>query len=141
MGAAYQAGAREHCPNAAVSFDPFHVVALANEALDQVRRAEVKQVGDLKHIRWGTLKDAADWTRKQINQMHWLQRSNLQTARAWRLKQALREVFAGCRERAQATTLLDAWISWARRCRPDLCGRCRNRTKRMRRLFPEQRAY
>lgn len=117
LGAAYQAGAREHCPNAAVSFDPFHVVALANEALDQVRRAEVKQVGDLKHIRWGTLKDAANWTRKQIDQMHWLQRTNLQTARAWRLKQALREVFAGCRELAHAEVLLDAWIRWARRCR------------------------
>lgn len=117
LGAAYQAGTREHCPNATVSFDPFHVVALANEALDQVRRAEVKQVGDLKHIRWGTLKDAADWTRKQIDQMHWLQRTNLQTARAWRLKQALRAVFARGSHIAQATTLLDGWISWARRCR------------------------
>jgi transposase len=117
LGAAYQAGTREHCPNATVSFDPFHVVALANEALDQVRRAEVKQVGDLKHIRWGTLKDAADWTRKQIDQMHWLQRTNLQTARAWRLKQALRQVFACGSNIAQATTLLDGWIRWARRCR------------------------
>ena len=117
LGAAYQAGTREHCPNARISFDPFHVVALANEALDQVRRAEVKQVSDLKHIRWGTLKDAANWTRKQIDQMHWLQRTNLQTARAWRLKQALREVFACGSNIAQATTLLDGWISWARRCR------------------------
>lgn len=117
LGAAYQAGTREHCPNAKISFDPFHVVALANEALDQVRRAEVKQVGDLKGIRWGALKDVTNWTRKQIKQMHWLQRSNLKTARAYRLKQALREVFAKGGILAQATTLLDAWISWARRCR------------------------
>ena len=117
LGAAYQAGTREHCPNARISFDPFHVVALANEALDQVRRAEVKQVGDLKHIRWGTLKDAVNWTRKQIDQMHWLQRTNLQTARAWRLKQALREVFAHGGTIEQAEALLDGWISWARRCR------------------------
>lgn len=53
MGAAFHADARQHCPNATVSVDPFHVVALANEALDQVRRAEVKQVDDLKGIRWG----------------------------------------------------------------------------------------
>lgn len=117
LGAAYQAGTREHCPNAKVSFDPFHVVALANEALDQVRRAEVKQVGDLKGIRWGTLKDAANWTRKQIDQMHWLQRTNLQTARAWRLKQALRAVFAKGADLTHAAALLDAWISWASRCR------------------------
>lgn len=117
LGAAYQAGARDHCPNAKVSFDPFHVVALANGALDQVRRAEVKHEADLKGIRWGTLKDAAKWTRTQIDQMHWLQRSNLQTARAWRLKQALREVFSRATDVEHARTLLAAWLSWARRCR------------------------
>lgn len=117
LGAAYQAGTRKHCPNAKVSFDPFHVVALANTALDQVRRAEVKHEADLKGIRWGTLKDATTWTRKQVEQMHWLQRSNLQTARAWRLKQALREVFSRSADATQAKALLDAWISWARRCR------------------------
>lgn len=68
LGAAYQAGTREHSPNAKVSFDPFHVVALSNEALDQVRRVEVKHAGGLNHIRWGTLKDAANWTRKQLPQ-------------------------------------------------------------------------
>lgn len=117
MGAAYQAGTREHCPNARVSFDPFHVVALANEAMDQVRRAEVKHEASLKGLRWGTLKDAANWTIKQVDQMHWLQRSGLKSARAWRLKQRLREVFAQCRDIDSATGLLKRWISWARRCR------------------------
>jgi len=117
LGAAYQAGARKHCPKAVVSFDPFHVIALANEALDQVRRAEVQQEVELKGCRWGTLKDAATWTTKQITQMHWLQRSGLKTARAWRLKERLREVFAQCTDRAAAEALLPGWISWARRCR------------------------
>lgn len=49
--------------------------------------------------------------------MHWLQRTNLQTARAWRLKQALRDVFARGSTIEQAEALLDGWISWARRCR------------------------
>lgn len=117
LGAAYQAGARTHCPNAAVSFDPFHVIALANEAMDQVRRAEVKQEVELKGCRWGTLKDAVNWTDKQVAQMHWLQRSGLKTARAWRLKERLREVFAQCTDRAAAEVLLPGWISWASRCR------------------------
>lgn len=34
--------------------------------------------------------------------MHWLQRVNLKTARAWRLKMALREVFANARTYNQA---------------------------------------
>ncbi len=49
-GLAYQAGTREHCPNAVVSFDPFHVVALAHEAMDQVRRAELKHEASLKAV-------------------------------------------------------------------------------------------
>ena len=117
LGAAYQAGARMHCPNAVVSFDPFHVVALANKALDEVRRAEVKHEVELKGSRWGTLKDAANWTDKQLAQMHWLQRSGLKTARAWRLKERLREVFAAGADATTADVLLTRWISWARRCR------------------------
>ena len=117
MGLAYQAGTRAHCPNAVVSFDPFHVVALANEAMDQVRRAEVKHEASLKGCRWATLKDSAHWTIEQITRMHWLQRSGLKTARAWRLKQRLREVFARCTDPAAANTLLARWISWATRCR------------------------
>ena len=53
LGAAYQAGARMHCPNAVGSFDPFHVVALANKAVDEVRRAEVKHEVELKGSHWG----------------------------------------------------------------------------------------
>jgi transposase len=116
LGAAYQAGARTHCPQAVVSFDPFHVIALANKALDQVRRAEVKYEVDLKGLRWGTLKDAANWTKQQIAQMHWLQRSGLKTARAWRLKERLREVFATA-DPAAAQVQLTGWIRWASRCR------------------------
>ena len=48
--------------------------------------------------------------------MHWLQRANLKSARAWRLKQGLREVLANARnhklvELAQED--LKAWLSWA----------------------------
>lgn len=117
LGKAYQAGTREQCPNARISFDPFHVVALAHTALDQVRRAEIKQEPDLKGVRWGTLKDARNWTRNQLTDMHWLQHSGLKTARAWRLKERLRDIFARYADAATAAPALKAWVSWARRCR------------------------
>ena len=50
----------------------------------------------------------------------WLQRANLKTARAWRLKMALREVFAKARghnDQTLASADLKGWISWARRSR------------------------
>ena len=117
LSGAYQAGAKATAPEAAISFDPFHVVALAHKALDQVRRAEVKSHPELKHSRWGTLKAPRRWNARQIDTMHWLQRSSLKTARAWRLKEALRRIYETAPDRATATPLLMRWISWARRCR------------------------
>ena len=52
--------------------------------------------------------------------MHCLQRSMLKSARAWRLKMALRQVCAQARRHAsikQAGVDLGAWLSWARRSR------------------------
>lgn len=117
MSKAYQAGARQHCPNARLSFDPFHIVALAHVALDEVRRAEVKQQPDLKGIRWATLKDAANWNGEQVTLMHYLQRSTLKTARAWRMKEALRAMFRSVSEPAHADRELQRWIGWALRSR------------------------
>lgn len=59
LSGAFRAGAARQCPQARISFDPFHVVALASRALDEVRRAEVKVEPDLKGSRWGLLKRAA----------------------------------------------------------------------------------
>ncbi|MHB1284212.1 MAG: ISL3 family transposase, partial [Metallibacterium scheffleri] len=117
MSKAYQAGARQHCPQATLSFDPFHVVALAHTALEEVRRAETKTRPELKGSRWATLKDASRWSERQLTLMHHLQRSGLQTARAWRLKEALRTLFAQTRGAEDAERELIAWISWARRSR------------------------
>jgi transposase len=38
MGPGYAKSAREHAPQAIIAIDPYHVVALANRALDEVRR-------------------------------------------------------------------------------------------------------
>ncbi len=123
MSKAYQAGARALCLNATLCFDPFHIVALANTALDEVRRAEVKQHGDLKGIRWATLKDAENWTEAQTTLMHHQQCSTLKTARAWRMKEALRSLFSQVNDAATAEIELNRWISWARRSRLPLFKR------------------
>jgi len=133
MSAAYTLGVEKALPQAAISFDRFHVVALATEAMDAVRREEMrtqpaavrKALGGsdrkvLKGLVWGMRKNPKGWSLNQTESMHWLQRSNLKSARAWRLKQALREVYAGalasnCAQ--QAGEALRSWLSWARRCR------------------------
>ena len=117
MSTAFQSGARRTLPQAKLCFDPFHLVKLAGEALNKVRRAELKHQPELKGIRWATLKSSKDWTLEQIQDMHWLQRSGLKTARAWRLKERLRDIVALARQGQPVELLLRAWISWARRCR------------------------
>lgn len=133
MSAAYAKGVAKTLPQAAISFDRFHVVALANEAMDAVRREEMRTqpaavseaLGGtdrkvLKGLMWGMRKNPAGWSAKQTEAMHWLQCSNLKSARAWRLKQALREVYAEAltaNSEAQASAALRSWLSWARRCR------------------------
>lgn len=117
LSKAYRAGASKAFPEAAQCFDAFHVSKLVHEALEAVRRAEVKDVPDLKGTRWGTLKAPEDWTYKQINDMHWLQRSGLKTARAWRMKERFKEIHRRASAGEPPEPLYRAWISWARRSR------------------------
>lgn len=117
MAKSYIAGAREHLPQALPCFDPFHLVKLANEALDTVRRAEVVQEPSLKRTGYHWLKDASQWSKREVD-LHWLRQSGLKTARAWRLKERLRDILAWRHHRQVPVLLLmDRWVRWARRCR------------------------
>lgn len=117
MSKAYIAGVGKHLPAAAITFDGFHVIQLANAAVDEVRRAEVREQPILKHTRWVWLKDGWRWTARQLQDFHALSRTQLKTARAWRLKDALRELYAQAPPREIAAAELQRWYSWARRCR------------------------
>jgi len=133
MSAAYAKGVALAVPQAQISYDRFHVIAMANEAMDGVRRQEmstqpqaVKQaLGDndrklLKSLTWAMRRNPKGWSDKQWDTMHWLQRSTLKSARAWRLKMALRAVYAKAvqdNNAEQSTADLAGWISWARRSR------------------------
>ena len=133
MSAAYAKGVALALPEAQISCDRFHVIAMAIEAMDQVRRTEMAEDAaavrqtlgggerkTLKQLLWGMRRNPAGWSKGQLHAMHWLQRSTLKSARAWRLKMALREVYARARAHnnaEQAGADLRAWLSWARRCR------------------------
>ena len=133
MSAAYAKGAALALPEAAISYDRFHVVALAIEAMDAVRRQELQDEPQAvqralqaagpkakRQLMWGMRKNPAGWSPAQWQSMHSLQRSGLKSARAWRMKMALREVYARARvhnDEALARQDLKVWLSWAQRCR------------------------
>src|SRR5207237_10367033 len=62
MSGAFIASLRKRLPHATLVFDPFHVVKLANEAVDKVRRIQVRALAGaadasaLKKTRWILLK-------------------------------------------------------------------------------------
>ena len=119
MSKAFIAGAAQHLPAAAVAFDGFHVVQLANKAVDAVRREEISYEGGgerwLKKTRWCWLKDKDKWTVKEREKMDWMSRSRLKTARAWRIKEALRDIYAQRSDPAQSAQALKKWLHWAQR--------------------------
>lgn len=133
MSAAYAKGVGMALPQAHISYDRFHVIAMAVQAMDEVRREELRtepqEVATAllgadpktrRNLLWGMRKNPAGWTSSQTTAMHWLRRSALKSARAWRLRMALREVYARARQHnsaEHASADLAAWVSWARRCR------------------------
>jgi transposase len=117
MSKAYISGVSKHLSTAAITFDAFHVIQLANRAVEEVRRAESKHQPALKHSRWTWLKDKRKWTQRQISQAHDLTRRRLKTARAWRLKESLRDLYRQANSPEQAHALFAKWYNWARRCR------------------------
>ncbi len=94
--------------------DPFHLIKLANAALDETRRTEwntarkAAKIGRpsplarvrqdpaaqlIKHTRWALLKDPDSWTEHQREQMAQLRRTRHVLFRAWVLKEELRDLY------------------------------------------------
>jgi transposase len=125
MSAAYLKAIREHDDvDATVCIDPFHVVQLANKALDVVRRDYWNELREraadarrFKHARWALLKRPEDLTDSQDAQLAAIRRAGGRVWRAYQLKEALRAIFDPDLSAGEAARLLDRFISWAQRSR------------------------
>jgi transposase len=123
--AAWVAGpVRERCPQAELCLDPFHVVALATDALDEIRREvwnDARRAGqtqlarDLKGARFALWKNPEHLTARQHAKLADVQTTNRKLYRAYLLKEQLRQIYRLPAD--AAIVLLEAWLKWARRCR------------------------
>jgi transposase len=114
----------ERCPNASVCYDPFHLVKLATDALDEIRRevwndarrqGQTQLAKELKGARFALWKNPGNLTEHQQLKLARVQQLNQRLYRAYLLSQQLREIYrVGL---ADAIALLDAWLAWARRSR------------------------
>ena len=129
LGPAYIKAVRERAPDAVICFDPFHVVKLAGDALDSVRRQvwqSARRYPDkaiakkFKGARWALLKNPQDLTDTQAQTLKALRRNGGALWRAYQLKEALRGVFAGDLDSGDVMDLIERWCSRAQRSRiPD----------------------
>ena len=143
LGAAFKKATDTHAPQARQCVDPFHLIALANEAINKGRRWSWNRERDkaktlprrgrgrppagsppvprdqarwVKHSRWALLKDPDQLLPSQLDVLHELRRSNSVLYRCWQLKEGLRDLYR-LRDPRDAPEHLDWWLAWACRSR------------------------
>jgi transposase len=118
MSKAYQAGVAEYCRNAQVVFDKFHVIKKANEAVDHVKRAEIRLAGNgvwhsLKNTQWLWRKNPENLNSQERERLAELQNKKLHTAKAYQMRLLLQEIYRSPHA-LTARRGLKVWCRWVR---------------------------
>ncbi len=109
-----------------VCIDPYHVVQLANKALDEVRRSywnELRQLGDqdaakrFKDSRWSLLKAPKNLNHKQAATLRRIKAAGGEVWRGYTLKEASRGIFEHGLSIEDVTALIDRLTSRLARSR------------------------
>jgi transposase len=119
LGAAYRDATARRAPNATICFDPFHVVRMANRALDAAyMRAEHALVSgrQWRKVRVALRTGAERLDDDQTGIVNQLRRTSRRLWRAWDLKEELRWLYRGVPPH-QARPYLRSWIRSAVRSR------------------------
>lgn len=119
MSLGFQKGIRENFPNSSMIIDKFHVIKHANEAVDAVRKKEVKDHPILKGTKYLWLKNKDNLTDKQISKKESLCKKRLKTSRAYAMRLALQEIYQTAKDYEQAEQALKKLCSWMMRSRLD----------------------
>jgi transposase len=122
MSPAFVKSVTEAAPQAKVIFDRFHVQRLAHDAVDEVRRTEVRQRKGsdegcaLKRTRFLLHKNPWNLTTIESQKLAEVQRVNKPIYRGYMLKETLAAILDG-RQVNVAREKLQEWIGWAERSR------------------------
>jgi len=112
MSLGFEKGIKTHFSNAETIIDKFHVIKHANEAVDKVRKEEVKTNDLLKKTKYLWLKNEYNLTEKQLEKKKSLSTKHLKTARAYAQKVELQDIYETCNDRATAELRLKKLCSW-----------------------------
>jgi transposase len=141
LGRAYWSATNRRAPQARQCVDPFHLVKLANEAVDKARlwawnreraanpppkRPPGRPPRDapppsgqarwIKHTRWALVKNPDHLNDNQLDTLDQLRRSRSVLYRCWQLKEGIRDLYHLANP-ADAAHHLNWWLAWACRSR------------------------
>ncbi len=106
----YMNAANALAPNAEIVHDKFHLIKYLNEAIDKVRRREVKNHDVLKNSRYVLLKNLENLTPNQLVKYQMIKDANFQVTQAMSIRENFKSFFDYCHDEAGAIDLL---INWA----------------------------
>lgn len=122
MSGGYQKALAEHAPKTKVVFDRFHVQRLASDALDRVRREQLRELRgtpagkDLFRSRFALWKNPWNLSKVEKNKLSTIERTNKPLYRAYLLKEMLAKAL-DYKQPKRARQTLREWLSWASRSR------------------------
>jgi transposase len=121
MSEAYMGAIKDHCPDAKLVLDRFHIVKAINSAVDEVRKEQWRDANArdrkiLKGLRWLLFKRSSNRSKEDASTLKALQKGNRRIYRAWFLKDQF-EQFWDFKAPLAAEKFLKDWITSALRTR------------------------
>ena len=112
MSSAFLSGVAEHIPKAKVTLDRFHVMQLAGEAVDEVRKSVQKDKKIKLNIKYQLLKNRKRLSEEEASELDDILEENMLIASAYMLKEMLGDLYL-LENEAYGRIHLDKWIRMA----------------------------
>ena len=112
MSPAFISGAKEYFPDAKVVFDKFHVVKMANDTIDKVRRKEHEKNKELGKTRFIWLKNPENLSEREIQKLHSIKNLDTKTAKAYQFRIALQRLWS-IKHPYIVRKYFNKWYYWA----------------------------
>jgi len=115
MSPAFMKGVEDNLPNALITFDKYHIMKVINVAVDEVRKAEVKQQDILRGQKYVFLKNRKNLTESQLKTLQSIESIpslNLKTMRAYHIRENFQEIYKEETKEGFENSL-KRWYFWA----------------------------
>ena len=114
MSPAFIKGVKDSLPEAEITFDRFHVMKILNNAVDTVRKEEVKANPILKESKYVFLKNAENLKEKEKKKMEEIKLSGLKlkSLKALQIRETYQEIYNSA-DPETFECLLKKWYFWA----------------------------